>query len=155
MTSVGILHPGAMGVSVAATLKHSGNNVWWASAGRSKESMARAEQQGLIDAGTLAALCGFCEVIVSVCPPDAAEATADAVLQAGFRHGGLYLDANAISPGRAQRIGQKLGAAGITFVDGGIIGGPAWKPGTTGCTCPAARRSARQTCSRRVRWKSR
>ncbi len=128
-TQVGILHPGAMGISVAATLKHSGNTVWWASAGRSQQSVERAEQHGLIDAGTLAALCGRCEVIVSVCPPDAAEATADAVLQTAFR--GLYIDANAIAPGRAQRIGQKLDAAGIRFVDGGIIGGPAWKPGTT------------------------
>jgi 3-hydroxyisobutyrate dehydrogenase-like beta-hydroxyacid dehydrogenase len=54
---------------------------------------------------------------------------ADAVLAAGgFK--GLYLDANAISPQRAVGIGEKLESAGIRFVDGGIIGGPAWEPGT-------------------------
>jgi 3-hydroxyisobutyrate dehydrogenase-like beta-hydroxyacid dehydrogenase len=68
-------------------------------------------------------------VIASVCPPHAAEATADAVLQAGFR--GLYVDANAIAPQKAGRIGQKMSAAGATFLDGGIIGGPAWQPGRT------------------------
>ena len=41
------------------------------------------------------------------------------------------MDANAISPARTRRIAEKLGAAGADFVDGGIIGGPAWQPGTT------------------------
>jgi 3-hydroxyisobutyrate dehydrogenase-like beta-hydroxyacid dehydrogenase len=44
---------------------------------------------------------------------------------------GLYVDANAISPQRATRLDQALTAAGVNFVDGGIIGGPAWKPGST------------------------
>jgi 3-hydroxyisobutyrate dehydrogenase-like beta-hydroxyacid dehydrogenase len=128
-TQVGILHPGAMGISAAATIQNSGNEVWWASQGRSVDSRERAAQRHLKDAGSLEALCARCTVIVSVCPPHAAEATADAVLQTGFR--GLYLDANAISPQRIRRIGQKMQAAGAAFVDGGIIGGPAWKPGET------------------------
>ncbi len=49
--------------------------------------------------------------------------------EAGFR--GLYLDANAISPQRAIKIGKMLEANGIHFVDGGIIGGPAWTPKET------------------------
>jgi 3-hydroxyisobutyrate dehydrogenase-like beta-hydroxyacid dehydrogenase len=44
---------------------------------------------------------------------------------------GLYLDANAISPQRAMRIGQAMTEAGVSFIDGGIIGGPAWEPGKT------------------------
>ena len=51
------------------------------------------------------------------------------VSEAGFRE--LYLDANAISPQRAIRIGQMLEVNGIHFVDGGVIGGPAWKPKET------------------------
>jgi 3-hydroxyisobutyrate dehydrogenase-like beta-hydroxyacid dehydrogenase len=54
---------------------------------------------------------------------------ADQVLALGY--GGLYLDANAISPGHVQHIGSKMEAAGVSFVDGGIVGGPAWKPGRT------------------------
>src|SRR6185436_14581844 len=37
----------------------------------------------------------------------------------------------AISPQRAERIGHAVTDAGAAFVDGGIIGGPAWKPGST------------------------
>ncbi len=127
--NVGILHPGEMGISVAATIQNSGYTVYWVSEGRSPQTRARAEKHGLLDAGSLAHLCEICPVIVSVCPPDAAEALAQRVLSHSFS--GLYLDANAISPQRVQRIGQAMQDAGATFVDGGIIGGPAWKPGTT------------------------
>jgi 3-hydroxyisobutyrate dehydrogenase-like beta-hydroxyacid dehydrogenase len=41
------------------------------------------------------------------------------------------VDANAISPQRAIQIGNRLMEAGIAFVDGGIIGGPAWEPNRT------------------------
>ena len=126
---VGILHPGEMGVSVAASARAGGHEVYWVSAGRSAETAARAEAASLIDRGTLGALCRQSEIILCVCPPAAAEDVARSVLAHGFS--GLYVDANAISPGRAQRIGTFLEAAGIGFVDGGIIGGPAWQPGTT------------------------
>ena len=62
-------------------------------------------------------------------PPDAAESLAQAVAAQHFT--GLYVDANAIAPQRAVRIGEMLAAVGIAFVDGGIIGGPAWKPNST------------------------
>ena len=127
--NVGILHPGAMGISVAASAKNSGNTVYWASAGRSADSRRRAEEHGLSEVETLADLCATCEAILSVCPPGAAEDVARDVLAQGFT--GLYLDANAIAPGRAVRIGEAMTAAGATFVDGGIIGGPAWEPGRT------------------------
>lgn len=126
---IGILHPGAMGVSVAASAKNSGNTVYWAGEGRSAATHQRAEEVGLVDAGSLADLCQQCEVILSVCPPAAAEQVAQDVIATGFS--GLYLDANAIAPQRTERIGQAMAEAGITFVDGGIIGGPAWEPGRT------------------------
>jgi 3-hydroxyisobutyrate dehydrogenase-like beta-hydroxyacid dehydrogenase len=68
-------------------------------------------------------------VILSVCPPHAAEEVARDVQALGFR--GLYVDANAISPARAKRIGELMASGGVTFVDGGIIGGPAWQPQST------------------------
>jgi 3-hydroxyisobutyrate dehydrogenase-like beta-hydroxyacid dehydrogenase len=70
-----------------------------------------------------------CSILISVCPPHAAETVAHQALAAGFK--GLYLDANAISPQRAMQIGHALAGAGVGFVDGGIIGGPAWEPGRT------------------------
>jgi 3-hydroxyisobutyrate dehydrogenase-like beta-hydroxyacid dehydrogenase len=127
--SVGILHPGNMGVSIAASAKKSGNTVYWASERRSAQTHERAAQIDLIDAGTLEELCGLCSIVLSVCPPHAAEDVARSVAATSFR--GLYLDANAISPQRAVRIGEAMAEAGIAFVDGGIIGGPAWEPGRT------------------------
>jgi hypothetical protein len=118
-----------MGVSVAASVKNSGHDVYWASEGRSPQTHERAERAGLLDARTVAELCATSSAIVSVCPPHAAEDVAEQVLRHSFT--GLYLDANAISPQRVIRIGQRLTRAGVSFVDGGIIGGPAWEPGHT------------------------
>jgi 3-hydroxyisobutyrate dehydrogenase-like beta-hydroxyacid dehydrogenase len=78
---------------------------------------------------SVAKLCDECSVIFSVCPPHAAEDVAKEVIGHGFR--GVYLDANAISPQRAIRIDQAMSDAGVEFVDGGIIGGPAWRSGRT------------------------
>lgn len=128
-STVGILHPGEMGASIAAAISSTGRRVYWASEGRSGHTQARAEKAGLEDLGTIARLCRECDFIVSVCPPHAAEAVALAALAAGFR--GSYLDANAISPGRARRIADAFTGAGVIFVDGSIIGPPAWTPGTT------------------------
>jgi 3-hydroxyisobutyrate dehydrogenase-like beta-hydroxyacid dehydrogenase len=126
---VGVLHPGEMGISIAASAQNSGQQVCWASAGRGDKTAARAAKLGLHDRRTLAQLCAECSILVSVCPPHAAEAQAQAVIATGYQ--GLYVDANAIAPQRAERIGEAMAAAGIPFVDGGIIGGPAWKPGET------------------------
>ncbi|MEJ2013896.1 MAG: DUF1932 domain-containing protein [Anaerolineales bacterium] len=127
--NIGVLHPGAMGTSLAAAARNSGHQVYWASAGRSDQTHQRADANGLQDAGSVRQLVEKCEVIVSICPPHAAEAVADQVLECGFA--GTYLDANAISPERAMHIGQRMDAAGVSFVDGGVIGGPAWQPGET------------------------
>jgi len=126
---IGIIHPGMMGICVAATIQNSGHEVYWASEGRSPQSRQRAEKYRLSDAGSLASLCGTCSVIISVCPPHAAEEVADQVLANSFQ--GIYLDVNAISPQRAIRIGQLMAKAGADFVDGGIIGFPVWQRGKT------------------------
>ena len=127
--AIGILHPGAMGVSIAAAARQHGHTVRWAGQGRSPQSQRRAADNGLIDAGDLPSLCAASEILFCVCPPHAAEEVAEAVVDAGFA--GLYLDANAIAPERARRIAGKIEGAGAAYVDGGIIGGPAWGPAKT------------------------
>lgn len=125
---IGFLHPGAMGASLAATAVRGGHEALWASAGRSAATRARATEHGLVDVGTLGALCAQADVVVSICPPHAAEDVASEVAGAGFR--GTFVDANAIAPARMARIAGDLSARGIEVVDGGVIGGPAWTPGT-------------------------
>lgn len=129
MSSIGILHPGEMGISIAASAMASGHRVYWLSYGRSEKTRARAEEHQLSKLTSLPEFCEICEIILSVCPPHAAEEVARSVQEAGFR--GLFLDANAISSPRAINMGQMMEASGIRFVDGGIIGGPAWAPQET------------------------
>lgn len=126
---IGIVHPGAMGAFVAASIANSGYEVCWASEGRSPLTASRAESVQLKDVGTLDSLCRLCDVIVSVCPPHAALEMAERVVAQKFT--GIYLDANAISPQKARDISELVQDAGIRFVDGGIIGGPVWENGNT------------------------
>jgi 3-hydroxyisobutyrate dehydrogenase-like beta-hydroxyacid dehydrogenase len=129
MKKIGILHPGEMGISVAAAAINNGHQVYWVSQDRSIATRIRAEKYGLTEVTSLSELCLTCETILSVCPPHAAEDVARVVIETGFK--GSYLDANAISHLRSQKIGHMMRQAGIRFVDGGIIGGPAWTPNET------------------------
>jgi 3-hydroxyisobutyrate dehydrogenase-like beta-hydroxyacid dehydrogenase len=128
-TTIGVLHPGEMGSAVGAAAREAGARVLWASAGRGAATRARAEADGLEDAGTLARLVGASAVIVSVCPPAAALDVARQVAALGFR--GTYVDANAVAPATARQVGELVTAAGAIFVDGGIIGPPPRRPGVS------------------------
>ena len=115
---VGLLHPGEMGAAVGACVD---GTVIWASEGRSDETRTRAAS--FRDVGTVASLVDEADLILSICPPHAAVDVARGC--EGF--GGVYVDANAISPQRA----REVAAFQPRFVDGGIIGGPPTEPGTT------------------------
>jgi 3-hydroxyisobutyrate dehydrogenase-like beta-hydroxyacid dehydrogenase len=118
--SIGLLHPGEMGAGIGAALVSAGYEVRWASAGRRPSSRRRAEAAGLIDVGSVEAIAGTCDLVMSVCPPAAA---LDVARQAsGFE--GLYLDANAIAPGTAREVVRAIESQGGRYVDGGIIGSP-------------------------------
>ena len=128
--TVALLNPGAMGVTVgAAAAAAGGARVLWASEGRGAATRARAEAAGLEDGGGLAEVLGACDTVLSVCPPHAAVALAEAVAGHGFA--GLYVDCNAVAPATALAIGGIIEAAGARFVDGGLIGPPARAAGTT------------------------
>lgn len=111
-----------MGSSVAAAC--AGRRIW-ASEHRSPATAARADAAGIDDVGDIGELVTLADTIVSVCPPDAALAQAEAVAALGFA--GVYVDANATSPATARRVASLFGHA----VDGGIVGPPAHHAGTT------------------------
>jgi 3-hydroxyisobutyrate dehydrogenase-like beta-hydroxyacid dehydrogenase len=124
--TIGLLHPGEMGAAVGQCLAAAGHRVQWVPEGRSPASAARAEAAGLTAAFEgLAQLVREADVIVSVCPPHAALEVARAA--AGF--GGVYTDANAVSPATAREIAGIVEAGGASYVDGGIIGTPPVAPG--------------------------
>ena len=117
---IGVLHPGEMGAAVGRCLTGVAAEVLWASEGRGPETAARARAAGLTDAGTAAEIAERADVILSICPPHAALDVAWAVQ--GF--GGLFVDANAISPATAREVALMVEEGGATYVDGGIIGQP-------------------------------
>ncbi len=86
---IGFLHPGSMGISLVASAQNSGHDAYWTSEGRSRQTRDRAEQFHLHESSTLAQFCETCPILVSVCPPHAAESVAELVLQNGFH--GIYL----------------------------------------------------------------
>lgn len=127
--TVTLLHPGNMGTTIGAAAAASGARVVWTSQQRSKATQERARKAGLIEVETVSAALRQCELVLSVCPSHAAISVAEQVAEHGFK--GLYVDANAVSRATAQRIGEIITRAGAQFVDGGIIGPPVKRAGTT------------------------
>lgn len=121
-----LLHPGEMGTSIGAALLGNGHDTTWVAAGRGATTRRRAERARLRRINTLAAGLAEAQLVVSVCPPDAAQDVARQVRAGGFE--GLYLDANAVAPATANTIADLFPDR---FVDGGIIGPPAWRKGAT------------------------
>lgn len=127
---IGLLHPGEMGAAVGRCLTGAGYEVLWASEGRGPQTAARARAAGLTDAGTPAEVADRADIIFSICPPHAALDVAWAVQ--GF--GGLFIDANAISPATAREVALMVEEGGATYIDGGIIGLPPPASATGGGT---------------------
>ena len=120
--AIALFHPGEMGSAVGACARANGHRVICALEGRSAASQARAKASGLENAGSVAAAVAQSGVVLSICPPHGALPLARKVATLGFK--GIYVDANAISPGTARQVGAVVEAAGASFVDGGLIGAP-------------------------------
>ena len=121
-----LLHPGEMGSSIGAALRSNGHTVRWVAGGRSGRTKQRASDAGLAEGADLKTAIAEVDHVISVCPPHAALDVAATVAGTGFD--GTYVDANAISPDTARGVRDTVGAG---FVDGGIVGPPAWRTGTT------------------------
>jgi 3-hydroxyisobutyrate dehydrogenase-like beta-hydroxyacid dehydrogenase len=129
MTTIGLLHPGAMGSSIGAAAQASGARVVWVSDERSEATRARAEADGIEDVHWLNGVVNRSRIILSVCPPEFAVELAEEVCALGYR--GIYVDANAIAPATSRTIAELVEHNHGSYVDGGIIGSPARQPDTT------------------------
>ena len=125
MTTIGLINPGAMGASVGAAARHNNAQVIWASEGRTAGTKERADKAQLDDCGSLQNLVARSDIILSICPPHTAMTVATEVADLGFS--GLYLEGNAIAPDHTRQIESVITKQGAEFIDGGIIGGPAWR----------------------------
>jgi putative dehydrogenase len=139
---IGIVSTGAMGAPVGRALVGRSHRVVVALDGRSERSATRAVRAGLEDLGTLEALVGAADLVVSIVPPGAAVEVAEKVAQV-IAEGAArptFLDANAISPTRADQIARTIEGAGGRYVDGGIVGGPPGHGQRTDLFVPVAHR---------------
>jgi 3-hydroxyisobutyrate dehydrogenase-like beta-hydroxyacid dehydrogenase len=117
---IGLLHPGEMGAAVGRVLMEQGHAVPWQPQRRSQQTASRARSAGLTSVEDFS----DAEVILSVCPPHAALDVARSLQGTEA----LVIDANAVSPATARRVGELIGDR---WADGGIVGPPPMREGTT------------------------
>ena len=84
--NIGVLHPGAMGATVAQTLLDSGHSVGWVSSGRSRSLGPASGQVAFLSLDEIA---GWADALISVCPPHGAVELAERVHATGV-HRFLY-----------------------------------------------------------------
>ena len=121
---VAIIAPGAMGSAVARRLHENDVRVITSLEGRSPESATRAVNAGMADVAR--SELAQADVLLSIVPPGSAVPLAEELTAAfaGARRKPVYVDCNAINPQTAARVAQIVRAAGMNYVDAGIIGGP-------------------------------
>ena len=125
---IGILSIGEMGFHWAKLLKGQGVEVLTYDKDRGEVSRKRGENAGVKSLPSMARLVKEAELIISIVVPFAAKRVAAKVAKAVVKTGRkelFYLDANAISPMTADAIAAVLKPAGVSFVDGCIIGSAA------------------------------
>ncbi|MFJ8021246.1 DUF1932 domain-containing protein [Streptomyces sp. NPDC096311] len=122
MTTLGILHPGSMGAAVAAQARLCGAEVLWCPDGRSASTKERAERYGLTPVRGLSEMTEQADMILSLCPPAAAEEVARAVAACSYAR--IYVDGNAVAPAAMANISAILRRSGSTVVDASVIGSP-------------------------------
>nr|WP_202446100.1 NAD(P)-dependent oxidoreductase [Streptomyces sp. SID4941] len=110
-----------MGAAVSAEIVAGGHEVLWVPKERSENTWRRAREVRATACDSLAEALSHSAVVLSVCPPQAAEDVAAAVAAHAFA--GVYVDVNAISPQRVRRIAE-VTRPGSEAVDGAVFGQP-------------------------------
>jgi 3-hydroxyisobutyrate dehydrogenase-like beta-hydroxyacid dehydrogenase len=129
MTTIGVVSPGAMGSALGRAWASGGARVVATVEGRSDRTRGLAESLDLLPA--LADVVRTSDVVVSVCPPDAAAAVLADVIAAAGDHRPVLADLNAVSPATMDALERQAEEAGFALVDGSISGGPPAPGGDT------------------------
>ena len=125
--TIGLVGVGAMGAGIGGSLVSAGSHVVSVLADRSTASRARAVAQGIEEVDDLGAVMARSRILLSIVPPGVASAVADGAARVATdvgAEGRVFVDCNAISPGRSRQIAGAVRAAGMSYVDGGLIGAP-------------------------------
>jgi 3-hydroxyisobutyrate dehydrogenase-like beta-hydroxyacid dehydrogenase len=130
-TTIGIVSPGAMGSALGRAWQAGGATVVATVAGRSERTRRLADGLTLLD--DLDAVVAHSDLVVTVCPPEAAGEALSAVLASASALGvrPLVADLNAVAPATVEEYAARADVAGIELVDGSISGGPPVPGGDT------------------------
>ncbi len=125
LKTVAVMSPGNMGEGVGQSIAGQGKDVIAVLTGRSDETRMRAQRAGFRDVPDLETLVREAEIVISIMPPENAEAFARKVAEAMKAVGSapVYADLNAISPMTSCRIAKIMANVDADYIDGGIIGG--------------------------------
>jgi len=129
--SIGIIHPGKMGGTLAYALKRSGHTVYWASEGRSDVTEARANEFDLVDLVNINTVLSKSDFVICIAFGGAPLEVAKHVAKVGYS--GIYIDANGLWGEESEKeVASIINEAGITYVEAGLYGWP--YPGRDGYT---------------------
>jgi putative dehydrogenase len=122
---IGLIGAGEMGSGVGGWLAAHGVDVRTTLAGRSAASAQRVQRAGIGIVDDLAAVARTCAMVLSIVPPDQAlnAAKGFAAVYVSRAEAPVYVDCNAVAPETVKQIGDVITAAGLRFVDAGIVGG--------------------------------
>ena len=128
--TVAIQSPGDMGHAIGRVLGGGGYRVVAALEGRSARTRGLAAAAGIEDVGAIPDLFGAADAVLSIMRPDRALDFAREMAAAARSRPErpLLVDLNAIAPSAGREAARIAAAAGLRFVDGGIVGGPPRPP---------------------------
>ena len=132
LKTVAVMSPGDMGEGVGASVRGQGLDVITVLKGRSDATRKRAERAGFREVPDLGTLVAEADLVLSIMPPERAEGFAAEVAEAAgdAASSTVFAEMNAISPMTSRRIAERMAAAGIPYIDGGIIGLAPFKGGS-------------------------
>jgi len=143
--TVGLVGAGAMGAGIGGALVSAGWRVVSVLGDRSAASRARAGAMGIESVDDLVSLVTQSSIVLSIVPPEVATEVAESIVSAVEEADGakVFVECNAISPGRARQIAALVGGARIAYIDGGLIGGASLAAPDFIAICAAARHPRR------------
>ena len=113
--TIGLVGVGAVGAGIGGSLVSAGSHVISVLADRSTASRARAVVQGIEEVDDLGAVMARSRILLSIVPPGVASAVVDGAARVATdvgAEGRVFVDCNAISPGRSRQIAGAVRAAG-------------------------------------------
>lgn len=119
--TVAVLHLGEMGAAIAAVLKAAAIRVVTHLDGCGDKTVRRCRATD-VEVLQPDEVYRASDIVISLVPPDAATAVAEAFCKSTARRGTLYVDANSISPDHATAIARRVESTGRDFVDAAING---------------------------------